>query len=1310
GFVANSAGTIHTSVTKAIAPGSTVQVRFRTASDSAVGAAGWNVDNIAFTGVVETPFATLVAEGGVCNAPAVTVVLAPSMLPAGSVGTAYSGAVTAAGGTAPYNYSITPVILPAGLITTVVNGSLEFSGTPTKAGTYLLNVKAIDSLAHQGTANYTINIAKGTPTITWSNPVDIASGMPLSGTQLNASANVSGTFTYTPAAGQVLNAGDGQTLSVNFVPTDIANYNNTSKSVVINVLKGTPTLTWTNPTDISYGTLLSGTQLNATTDVAGTFVYTPAAGVLLNVGDCQTLSVNFFPTDPANYNNSSANVIINVLKATPMITWSNPSDITYGAALSSTQLNASTVVAGTMTYTPASGEVLNAGNSQTLAVDFVPTDVANYNNASGNVSINVLKATPAIAWSNPADITYGAALSSTQLNASTVVAGTLTYMPASGELLNAGNSQTLAVDFVPTDVDNYNNASANVAINVLKATPAITWTNPADITYGAALSSTQLNASTVVAGTLTYTPASGEVLNAGNSQTLAVDFVPTDTANYNNASMNVAINVLKAMPAITWTNPADITYGAALSSTQLNASTSVSGTLTYTPASGSVPNAGNGQTLSVDFAPTDTANYNNASANVTINVLKATPAITWTNPADITYGAALSSTQLNATSSIPGAFSYTPGIGVVLNAGNSQNLAVAFVPTDTASYNNQSANVAMNVLQAGTATSVSSTINPSDLGQTITFTATVSSAAGLPTGTVQFKADGANIGGPQALNGSGIATFATSALTATTHTITAAYSGDNNFVSGNGTLSGGQVVRGQPSLSIGDVSLTEGDSGAKLATFTVTLSSASNLSVTVNFATSNGTADSADYQSASGTVTFDPTQTTQTISVSVNGDTTFEADEMFFVNLSNAVNAPIADNQGLGTILNDDSLGGVFSFSQASYTVGESDGLVTITVNRSGDLTRPANVDYATADSSAAFATAPCATVSGAASSRCDYTASGGSLVFAAGESSKNFTVLISQDAFVEGAETFPVTLLNATGGAVFGTPSSATVTINDDASEASTNPSDNTEEFVRAHYHDFLNREPDSAGLAFWIDNIDKCNDPARLPAGQTTAQCIANQRVSTSAAFFLSIEFQQTGYFVYRFNGVSFGNIPGTPVPVRFNEFMSDTQEIERNVVVGQAGWEAVLESHRQAFALQFVQRPEFNSAYPAAVTPGYFVDGLFTNAGVIPLAADRSAAINEFGAATTSADVNARARALRRVADNTRVVQQHLNRAFVLMQYFGYLRRNPDAAPETTLDFGGYNFWLNKLDEANGDFIAAEMVKAFITSGEYRNRFGN
>ena len=122
---------------------------------------------------------------------------------------------------------------------------------------------------------------------------------------------------------------------------------------------------------------------------------------------------------------------------------------------------------------------------------------------------------------------------------------------------------------------------------------------------------------------------------------------------------------------------------------------------------------------------------------------------------------------------------------------------------------------------------------------------------------------------------------------------------------------------------------------------------------------------------------------------------------------------------------------------------------------------------------------------------------------------------------------------------------------------------------------------------------------------------------------------------------------------------------------------------------------------------MSPAQFVDTLYTTAGVTPLATERTAAINEFGSATTTADTAARVRVLRRVAENSSLAQQEFNKAFVLMQYFGYLRRNPNEAPDT--DFTGYNFWLNKLNQFNGNFINAEMVKSFLDSGEYRQRFG-
>jgi hypothetical protein len=197
----------------------------------------------------------------------------------------------------------------------------------------------------------------------------------------------------------------------------------------------------------------------------------------------------------------------------------------------------------------------------------------------------------------------------------------------------------LTADFVPSDTTDYNTLPGLPAGNfvIQQATPTITWSNPADITYGTALGATQLNANANVAGSFAYSPAAGTVLSAGNAQTLSTTFTPTDTANYNTATATVAINVQKATPTVNWSNPADIVYGTALSGTQLNASftwivngsaVTVAGTATYTPPSGTVLPAGAGQDLHVAFTPTDTSDYNNASGDVTINVTGPTPSPT----------------------------------------------------------------------------------------------------------------------------------------------------------------------------------------------------------------------------------------------------------------------------------------------------------------------------------------------------------------------------------------------------------------------------------------------------------------------------------------------------------------------------------------------------------------------------------------------------------------------------------------------------------------------------------------------------------
>ncbi len=894
GFVQNSGGTIHSSFTKAVAPGSTVQIRFRAGSDSAVGAAGWVVDNVAFSGTVETPFNTLVGDTKLCHpAPSPTPVvisLNPGTAPAGAVGTPYSLTVTASGGSGSYTYSTTPVVLPPGLSGNTVGGNFLLSGTPTQAGTYVLTVKADDGESHHGSVNYTIVINKGTPTITWANPANITYPTALSGTQLNAVASVPGVLTYTPPSGSILNAGNAQTLSVNFVPTDTVNYNNASKNVSINVLKATPTITWNNPADITYPTALSGTQLNATASVIGAFTYTPTLGTVLNAGSAQTLSVNFVPTDTTNYNNASKNVLINVSKASQTISF---------GALSNRPLGSSTfTVSGTAT-----------------------------SNLTLSFSI----------FSGPATINSG----------------------------------------------------------------VVSLTGVGPVTVRAS-------------------------------------------------------------------QPGDGNYNAA------------------TPV---------GQTFTITPAPTITA--------------------------------------------------------------------------------------------------VSSNLNPSTLGQSVTFTAAITSGAGIPTGTVTFK-DAASTLGTGTLDGTGKATVITSSLTIGTHAITAEYGGDANNLGGSGTLVGGQVVNSPPN--------------------------------------------------------------------------------------------------------------GVIQFSVPNYSVSETAGSVAITLTRTGDISAAATVDYATNDGSNPAVYVPCSTTTGAASERCDYTRATGTVQFAAGQASRSFTVLIADDSYIEGPETIQLILSNPGTGSLLGAQTTATLTINDDDIVPSGNTVDNAGAFVQSLYHDFLNRTPDSGGLFFWTNQTTSCG---------SNQACIDERRINVGASFFLSIEFQQTGYLVERLYKTAYGSANGSStlggvhtlqVPVvRLNEFLLDTQKIGAGVFVGQTGWETVLENNKVAFANEFAVRSRFATAFPGSMTNGLFVDTLNANAGNPLSTAERDQLVADLNGA-----VKTRVQVLRAIAEHPALVAAESNRAFVLLQYFGFLRRNPNDAPDT--DYTGYDFWLTKLNQFNGSFLDAEMVKAFITSAEYRQRFGN
>jgi hypothetical protein len=555
---------------------------------------------------------------------------------------------------------------------------------------------------------------------------------------------------------------------------------------------------------------------------------------------------------------------------------------------------------------------------------------------------------------------------------------------------------------------------------------------------------------------------------------------------------------------------------------------------------------------------------------------------------------------------------------------------------------------------------------------------------------------------------------------------------------------------------------------------------------------------------------------------------------------------PAEEEHGLFGKLNPTtaSATSLIQFATDEFVIGEGSGHIDITVTRAGDASGTATVNFDTFDESEPDH----------ASQKSDYEIALGKLTFAPGETSKTFRILIVNDTFDENDETIDLALSNPTGNlAGLGSPNHAEIRIlDDDTGAPTTNPIDDAGFFVRQHYLDFLNREPDAAGLAFWIAQITSCG---------ANADCISQKRVNVSAAFFLSNEFQKTGYLAYLTHRVAFGSsASGSPAPILYGDFEAEAQALGKDFVFGQPGADAILEANKVAYFNNFVTKPDFVAKYPATLTNEQYVDNLLAAANLSPsevklfvvsltngqevppavptttggaarpassgtarfqfnstqtalsftatisnidvttaqtadtndnltaahihagptvapgvngpvvwgffgapfndnnpndqvfspstgvggtfsgkwdapegngttLAAQLSnlregrAYINfhtrQFGGgeirgnfpaadtfrnalvASLNAMTDTRATILRKITEAEELQTRELNSAFVTMEYFGYLRRDPDTA--------GFNFWLNKLNAFNGNFVAAELVKAFLASSEYRQRFG-
>ena len=549
----------------------------------------------------------------------------------------------------------------------------------------------------------TLTIARGTPVVNWPNPSSITYGAALSAIQLNASSNVAGSFAYTPSSGTVLNAGPN-TLTAVFTPNDTVDYQTVTNTVELVV----------NPAPLSV-TAVSANRLYGQANPAFTSVLigvtngdsitagaTCSATAASAVGSYSIVPSTAVGSDLTNYTIAYTDGTLTVGPATLTIT-ANSRSKTYGQTVTfaGTEFSANGLVNGD-TVTNVALNSAGAAASATVGGSpyaIVPsaavgTGLGNYNIAYANGLLTVTAGEPVVLWSNPNAITYGAALSVIQLNASSNVVGSFAYTPGNGAVLNAGTN-TLTAVFTPSDAVDYQTVTNTVELVVNPAPLSVTavTTNRLYGQANPALTSILIgvtNGDSITAGATCSATAASAV---GSYSIVPSTAVGSDLTNYTIAYADGTLTVGPANLTITANNQTKA-FGQTLTlaGTEFTASGLVNGDAVTNVALNSAGAAARATVAGSPYAivpgaalGTGLGNYNIAYVNGLLTVTSGEPVVLWSNPNNITYGAALSAVQLNASSNVAGIFAYTPTNGTVLNTGTN-TLTAVFTPNDTMDY------------------------------------------------------------------------------------------------------------------------------------------------------------------------------------------------------------------------------------------------------------------------------------------------------------------------------------------------------------------------------------------------------------------------------------------------------------------------------------------------------------------------------------------------------------------------------------------------------------------------------------------------